>query len=138
MRFGPVCLLAFMLAACGSARELAPSPPAVSGSGATPTNEILVYRRAEPGVSVNLATAPAILLDGRSIGTCRIAQPILIKVPKGTWAITALSVNGEVSQEVTVAEGDHADLRCGTSATMSEAPILTQVDRKTALAESGL
>jgi hypothetical protein len=142
MRFGPVCFLAFSLAACGSGWQSTPPTsdpsPTVLGVGEVPSNEILVYRRAEPGVTVNLAAAPAILLDGRSIGTCRIAQPILIRVPKGTWTITALAANGEVSQQVTVGESDRAAIRCGTSPVPPQTPVLIPVDPETARTESGL
>lgn len=143
MRFAPV-FLAFTLAACGgeyrsSLPNSAPAP-AISGGPGVPTNEILIYRRAEIGITPNLAASPAILLDGRTIGTCRIAQPILIRVPEGTWTITALGANGEVSQEVTVGEGDRANLRCGTSTVTPDAPVptLTPVETELAQKEAGL
>lgn len=136
--------LAFSLAACGGAYQStlpagAPSPT-VSGGVDDPSNEIVIYRRAEIGVTANLAASPAILLDGRTIGTCRIAQPIIIRVPEGTWTITALTANGEVSQEVTVGEGDRANLRCGTSSVSPDNPVPTLISVETELAqkEAGL
>ena len=137
-------IFAFSLTACAGAVQIGPAgsdpDPTMIGEGEMPSNEILVYRRAELGLAPNVAAAPAILLDGRSIGTCRIGQPILIRVPQGTWTITAMTANGQVNQEVTVGEGDRANLRCGTSAvpSLSPAPTLTTVATEVAQEEAGL
>lgn len=105
-----------------------------------PSNEIVVYRAGQVGLVTNVASSPAILLDGRSIGTCRIGQPILIRVPSGTWTITALSANGQVSQEVTVGENERKNLRCGTSdvPSLNPSPILVPVETEVAFEEAGL
>ena len=137
-------IFAFSLTACAGAVQIGPAgpdpDPTIIGEGEMPSNEILVYRRTEVGLVTNVASAPAILLDGRSIGTCRVGQPILIRVPQGTWTITALSANGQVNQEVTVTEGDRASLRCGTSPvpSLNPAPTLTPVATEAALEEAGL
>lgn len=143
MRVAPV-FLAFSLAACGggyqSTLPATAPPPTISGGDNVPSNQIVIYRRAEIGVTANLVASPAILLDGRTIGTCRIAQPIVIRVPEGSWTITALTANGEVSQEVIVGEGDRANLRCGTSTASPDIPVptLTSVDTEIAQQEAGL
>jgi hypothetical protein len=135
---------ALALSACAAAVQLGPASPdpnpTVFGEGEVPSNEILVYRAGQVGLVTNVATSPAILLDGRSIGTCRIGQPILIRVPSGTWTITALSANGQVSQEVTVSENERKNLRCGTSdvPALSPSPILIPVETEVAFEEAGL
>lgn len=136
-------IAAFSLAACGATLSRTPPPdpsPTVIGNGTVPSNEILVYRSDTVAQAANIVATPVILLDGRSIGTCRIGQPILIRVPSGTWTITALTASGEVSQEVVVRENVRASLRCGTAlgTSLNPAPTLTRVDTETALAESGL
>ena len=130
-------LAAISLTACTSASGPSTTTP---GVGEMPSNEILIYRRAEAGVAANVTPAPAILLDGRAIGTCRIAQPILIRLPEGTWTVTALTPNGQVSQDVRVGEGDRVNLRCGTSSVppLSPAPTLVEVETEVAQKEAGL
>ena len=137
-------IFAFSLTACAGAVQIGPAgqdpDPTIIGEGDVPSNEILVYRRTEVGLVTNVATAPAILLNGRSIGTCRVGQPILIRVPQGTWTITAMTANGQVNQEVTVGEGDRTNLRCGTSSvpSLSPAPTLITVATEVAQEEAGL
>ncbi|NNF91667.1 MAG: hypothetical protein HKM96_09805 [Boseongicola sp.] len=143
MRF-LLLLPTLFLSACAFATQVGPAAqdrtPTIIGEGAVPSNEILIYRAGEVGLITNVATTPAILLDGRAIGTCRIGHPLVLKVPSGTWEITALTQNGKVVQEVTVGEGDRANLRCGTSSapSLSPAPTLARVDAATADRESGL
>ena len=135
---------ALALSACAAAVQLGPASPdpdpTIIGEGEMPSNEILVYRASQVGLVTNVAASPAILLDGRSIGTCRIGQPILIRVPSGTWTITALSANGQVSQEVTVTENERKNLRCGTSdvTSLRPSPILIPVETEVACEEAGL
>ena len=143
MRILPV-LLAFSLSACAGAVQIGPASPdpdpTIIGEGDIPANEILVYRASEIGLLPNVATSPAVLLGERSIGTCRIGQPILLKVPDGTWTITALTAHGEVSQDVTVRQGERKNLRCGTTGapSLNPAPTLVPVGTEIALEESGL
>lgn len=143
MRVLPLFLI-LALSACAGAIQIGPAgpdpDPTVIGEGNVPDNEILVYRAGQIGLVTNVATNPAILLDGRSIGTCRIGQPLLIRVPEGTWTITALTPNGRVTREVSVEAGDRRNLRCGTSVlpALGPAPTLVPVGDETALEEAGL
>lgn len=136
--------LVFSLTACAATipigRPAADPNPTIIGEGDMPSNEILVYRAATVGLLPNVGTAPAILLDGRSIGTCRVGQPLLFRVPEGTWTITAMTANGQVSQEVSVGDGERKNLRCGTSTTpsLTPAPTLVPVGTEVAIEEAGL
>lgn len=137
-------LAALTLAACAGAVQVGPAgpdpDPTVIGQGDEPANRIIVYRAAEIGFVANVASAPAILLDGRSVGTCRIGQPLVFKVPDGTWKITALGAGGEVSDAVTIQNGDRVNLRCGVSPApaLSPAPTLVRVETGVAMKEAGL
>ena len=143
MRILPA-FLGLLVTACAGAIQIGPAgpdpDPTVIGEGDIPDNEIVVYRASEFGLITNVATAPAILLGERPICTCRIGQPIILKVPDGTWVISALTVNGEVSQEVTVRKGERKNLRCGVTAapSLNPAPTLEPVGTGVALEEAGL
>lgn len=131
-----ILLSGLVLSACAAAGPPL-SAPVSPGFSDAPSNEILIYRAVGPDLA---AAGPAILLDGRPIGTCRLAQPILIRVPSGTWTITALDPNGQVSQVVSVAENDRANLRCGPSqqSSTTPAPTLVPVGTEIAREEAGL
>jgi len=99
-----------------------------------------VYRPAEVGFVTNVASSPAILLGDRSLGTCRIGAPIIIRVPAGDWTVTALSQSGQVSEDVTVFEDDTRHLRCGAKPlpSLNAAPTLVPVSADVAREEAGL
>lgn len=143
MRYLVTLLALSVLSACAAAVPIgspgADPSPTILGEGEMPSNEILIYRPAEVGFVTNVATAPAILLDGRPIGTCRIGQPIVLRVPAGTWTISALGQSGEIVREVSVRDGARASLRCGTTADpFKPAPTLVMVDAVTGFEEAGL
>ena len=137
-------LAAFALSACAVAVPVgqpgADPEPTIIGEGETPDNQVVVYRPGQIGLVTNVATSPAILLNGDAIGTCRFGQPLVLRLPDGTWTITAMTANGQVSQEVTVAGGSRANLRCGTTdlPSLVPAPTLVPVGTETALVEAGL
>ena len=143
MRILPL-LAAFSLSACAATVPVgSPGPdpdPTVIGEGNMPANEIVVYRAASVGFVPNVGTAPAILLDGRSVGTCRVGQPLVFRVPNGTWTITAMTASGQVSQGVRVEDGERKNLRCGTSPvpSLSPVPTLVPVGTEVAQEEAGL
>ncbi|QMU57044.1 MAG: hypothetical protein GKR98_01800 [Boseongicola sp.] len=136
--------LTLILSGCAAAVQIGPAAPdpepLIIGQGPVPTNEIHIYRPAEAGLITTVATAPALLLDNRTIGTCRFGQPLLIRVPKGNYTITALTGNGEENQWVTVDDGDKVYLRCGTApaSALSPVPRLDRVSSETAATEASL
>jgi len=142
MRLTPI-LMILTLSACAGVMQIGPAgpdpTPTIIGEGTVPDNEIVVYRPAQIGMISNVGTAPAVLLDGRTVGTCRIGQPLVLKVPDGTWTITAITANGKVVQEVTVGKGSRANLRCSTSSvpSLSPAPTLEPVGTEIAMHEAG-
>lgn len=84
-------------------------------------NEILITRPARSG---RTDIAPILFLEAREIGRCTRDQPTLIRVPDGTWAITALTLGGEVTRSVTVSGNQKLDLVCGTTGGATPAPVL--------------
>ena len=141
----PIAILSFLAATgCAAVVPIGPAgpdpSPTIIGEGETPTNEIIVFRPAEVGFITNVGTSPAILLGERSLGTCRIGAPIIIRVPAGDWTVTALTQSGQVSEVVSVGEGDTKHLRCGTESLPSliSAPTLEPVGADIASREAGL
>ena len=137
-------LLPIVLAGCAGAIQVgAPAPdpePLIIGQGTEPANKIVVYRPSEFGPITNIATTPALTLDGRAVGTCRIGAPLVLRVPDGTWSIGAITENGEVKQGVTVSGGVEEYIRCGTQSapTLAPQPVLVSVPEDTGRDEAGL
>lgn len=137
-------LLLLALPGCAAAIQVgtaSPDPdPVVIGSGDVPTSEIIVYRTSEVGLLPQIATNPALLIDGRSVGTCRFDAPLRLRVPSGNYTITALTQNGEENQWVVVEEDSTYHLRCGVVAapSVSPKPRLDRVSAETAAREAGL
>ena len=132
------------LAACAGAIQVgspAPDPePTIIGQGTDPTNRIVVYRPSEFGALTNVATTPALTLNGDAVGTCRIGAPLVLRVPDGAWTIGAMTENGEVNQVVSVANGAERYVRCGTEAAPSfgPKPILIPVSESVGEDEAGI
>ena len=137
-------LFPLVLSACVGAIQVGPAAPdptpTVIGQGADPANKIVVYRPSEIGLLPNVATSPALTLNGDAVGTCRIGAPLVLRVPDGTWVLGAVSENGEANQEVTVSGGEERYVRCGSDSVPSLAPgpVLTAVPLETGLKEAGL
>ena len=119
-------LLPLLLAGCAAAIQVgtpaADPNPTIVGTGNTPSSQILITRPNEAGLVTQVAATPAILLDGRSVGTCRFGSPIRLRVPPGRYTVTALTENGEESQWVVLEEGQSVSLRCGVVATPGITP----------------
>ncbi len=136
--------LSVLLAGCAAAIQVGPAAPdpnpTIIGVGVDPGAEIVVYRANSAGFIGNVAATPALTLDGRSVGTCRIGQPLLLRLPAGTHRIEAITQNGQVTQDVSVQDGETRYLRCGTATapTLSPRPSLQPVDTATATRELNL
>ncbi len=119
--------LLLLLPACAAAIEVgtpAPDPtPTTIGTGTPGSAEILIDRGSEAGLITQVAATPAILLDGRSVGTCRFGRPIRLRLPAGSYEVTALTENGQESQWIVLEEGDSVTLRCGVLATPNITPM---------------
>lgn len=146
MRRFAALFAAVLLSGCAATVQVGPAAPdpepTVIGAenGIVPTSSIAIYRASEAGFVGNVATAPALLLGDRSLGTCRIGRPLIIRVKPGVYTVTALTQTGKVTRRVTVTEGETTHLRCGTAATpsLTPAPRLDPVDAETANREVGL
>lgn len=138
-------LPALFLAGCAGAVQVGPAAPDPdpvvigAGSGASP-NTIVVYRGATFGPVTNALTNPALTLDGRSVGTCRVGAPLVVRVPDGTWEIGAITGSGTTSRAVSVAGGETAYLQCGTEASLAlgPRPDLQPVSVETGQRQAGL
>lgn len=143
MRYG-LALLFLLLPGCAATIQVGPAAPdptpTVIGQGIEPASEIVIYRASEPGFVANVAATPALLLDGRSVGTCRFGRPLRLRLPAGRYDIAAVTPESKVNQQVVLDEGETIHLRCGTAATpsLSPDPRLTPVDHETAAREAGL
>ena len=119
--------LLLLLPACAAAIEVGtpgPDPdPTIIGSGTPGSAEILISRPSEAGLITQVAATPAILLDGRSVGTCRFGRPLRLRLPAGNYTVTALTENGEENQWVVMKEGEQVNLRCGVLATPNVTPM---------------
>jgi hypothetical protein len=137
-------LFPIVLTACAGAIQVgspAPDPePTIIGQGSDPANRIVVYRPSEFGPITNVATTPALTLDGRSVGTCRIGAPLVLRVPDGDWMIGALTENGTVNQVVSVSGGAERYVRCGTESapSLGPRPVLVPVSSDTGSGEAGI
>ena len=83
-------------------------------------NEILITRAERD----SNGGAPVLFLEAREIGLCTADEPTLIRVPDGTWAITAFTPGGEVTERVTLGGGQQVRLTCGTTGRSDPAPFL--------------
>ena len=142
MRF---VLLPLILAGCAATIQVgspAPDPdPTIIGAGSIePDSSIIIYRASEGGFVANVASAPALLLNGDAVGTCRIGQPLVIRIGEGSHRIGALTASGEVEVTVDLEAGETEYLRCGTEGvpSLSPKPRLARVDAATASREAGL
>lgn len=137
-------VLTLFLTACAGAVQVgtpAPDPtPTIIGQGTDPANRIVVYRPSEIGLLPNVATSPALTLDGDAVGTCRIGAPLVLRVPDGDWTIGALTENGSVNQVVSVSGGQEKYVRCGTDSAPSfgPRPVLVSVSADTGSSEAGI
>lgn len=130
---------AFLLTACAVAFPVGPPNPQGSGISDENTGTIVVYRNAVAGFIGNVASTPAITVDGNSAGVCLTNQPAVVTVAPGTHTVT-LTENGQASQEVSVETDETIYLRCDTEANprLSPAPTLEPVDAATGARESGV
>ena len=137
-----VIALFLILAGCAAVVQVGPAAPdpdpTTIGVGVEPTSEIIVYRASDVGLLPNVATAPELLLNRNSVGTCRVGKPLVLRVPAGNYTVTALTQSGEENQRVTLEEGDVRYLRCGVVAapSISPKPRLNRVDAETAAREA--
>ena len=128
-----VLLLFLALSGCAVAIQQGPAgidpDPTVIGQGVVPDNEILISRASNIGFLPNVATSPTLFLNGDEVGVCRVGYPVLLRVPDGTWIITASTSRGQVNQEVRVSGGEAVALRCGTTPvpSLGPKPVLTIV-----------
>lgn len=131
-----------LLAACAGAVRVGPAGPdpnASASQNSDSANKIVVYRASEFGFLGNVATSPGLTLNGDAIGTCRIGTPAVLRVPDGTWTIGAISENGNVNQDVTVANGTSSYIRCGVepSPSFGPKPVLMPVSAEVGSREAG-
>ncbi len=139
-----IVFIAFAVSGCAGAIQVGPAAPdndpVVIGQGIDPKSEIIVYRASEVGLLTGIASAPALLLDGRAVGTCRFGQPLRIRLAAGNYTVSAITQGGEENQWVVVEDGTTTHLRCGVFAAPSLAPKprLERVDATTASREAGL
>ncbi|MDJ1017064.1 MAG: hypothetical protein QNJ35_11180 [Paracoccaceae bacterium] len=137
-------LLPLLLAGCVGAVQIGPAAPdpdpTIIGQGVDPANEITIYRAAYFGLATSVAANPALVLDGRSVGTCRIGAPLVLRVPDGDYEIAAVTPAGTVTQTVSVSNGSQIFIRCGTGSAPAPAPVpvLETVTAETADREAGI
>ena len=137
-------VLLLALPGCAAAIQVgtaSPDPnPVTIGTGSEPSSQIIIYRTSEVGLLTQVATTPALLIDGRSVGTCRFEAPLRLRVPAGNYTITALTQNGEENQWVVVEEGETQHLRFGvvSAPSLAPKPRLDRVSEEVAAREAGL
>ena len=112
-------LLPILLAGCAAEAPLDVGDLLDEPVGAM--NEILITRPARSG---RTDIAPILFLEAREIGRCTTDQPTLIRVPDGTWALTALTLAGEVTRTVTLSGNQNVELICGNTGGTTPAPVL--------------
>ncbi len=119
--------LLLLLPACAAAVQVGtpgPDPsPTIMGEGTPGSAEILITRPNEAGLITQVAETPVLLLDGQSVGTCRFGAPLRLRLPEGSYEVTALTENGEESQWIVLEEGEAVSLRCGVLATPNVTPM---------------
>ncbi len=138
--------LIFALTACAANIQVgdpAPDPnPTIigAGTGTNPGSAIVVYRASETGFLANVATNPALFLGERTMGTCRIGAPLVIRLAPGDYVVGAVTQAGQAREAVSVAQGQTIYVRCGTTATpsLSPPPFLDPVDATTGARQSGV
>ena len=139
-----LALLPFLLSACAATIQVgdpAPDPtPTIIGEGADPGSAIVIYRASEAGFLGNVATNPALFLDERSMGTCRIGAPLVIRLAPGDYVIWAITQAGQTREAVSVADGQTVYVRCGTTASpsLTPPPLLDPVDASAGARQSGV
>lgn len=139
----PVILALSACAATIQVGDPAPDPtPTIigTGTGTDPGSAIIIYRASEAGFLANVATNPALFLDERSMGTCRIGAPLVIRLAAGDYVVGAITQAGQAREAVTVTEGQTLYVRCGTTASpsLSPPPFLDPVDTSTGARQSGV
>ena len=139
-----ILLLPFLLSACAATVQVgdpAPDPtPTIIGEGSDPGSAIVIYRASEAGFLGNVATNPALFLDERSMGTCRIGAPLVIRLAAGDYVVGAITQAGQAREALSVADGQTLYVRCGTTASpsLSPPPFLDPVDASTGARQSGV
>ena len=140
----PMAFMPLFLSACAATIQVgdpAPDPtPTIIGEGPEPGSAIVVYRASEAGFLGNVATNPALFLDERSMGTCRIGAPLVIRLAPGDYVLGAITQSGQAREAVTVGDGETVYLRCGTDASpsLTPPPFLDPVDATTGSRQSGV
>uniref|UniRef100_UPI00260CC844 hypothetical protein n=1 Tax=uncultured Boseongicola sp. TaxID=1648499 RepID=UPI00260CC844 len=88
----------------------------------------------------NVATNPALFLGERSMGTCRIGAPLVIRLAPGDYVLGAITQAGQAREAVSVQEGQTLYMRCGITATpsLTPPPFLDPVDASTGARQSGV
>jgi hypothetical protein len=136
--------LPLLLSACAATLQVgdpAPDPtPTIIGQGADPGSAIVIYRASEAGFLGNVATNPALFLDERSMGTCRIGAPLVIRLAAGDYVVGAITQSGQAREALSVSDGQTLYVRCGTTASpsLSPPPFLDPVDATTGARQSGV
>ena len=139
-----ILLLPFLLSACAATLQVgdpAPDPtPTIIGEGSDPGSAIVIYRASEAGFLGNVATNPALFLGERSMGTCRIGAPLVIRLAPGDYVIGAITQAGQTREAVSVADGQTAYVRCGTTASpsLTPPPFLDPVEASAGARQSGV
>lgn len=139
-----LALLPLLLSACAATIQVgdpAPDPtPTIIGQGSDPGSAIVIYRASEAGFLGNVATNPALFLDERSMGTCRIGAPLVIRLAAGDYVLGSITQGGQAREAVSVAEGQTVYVRCGTTASpsLTPPPFLDPVEASAGARQSGV
>ena len=122
-------LLPLLLPGCAAVVQVGPAAqdddPQWLGEGEPPGNEVRITRPSEAGLITTVATRPTIRLDGREVGRCQVGKPIVLRLPDGSYAISAETAAGRATQWVTVSDFAQVDITCGVEGVVSPKPSLT-------------
>ena len=121
-------LLPLLLSGCAAAVQIGPAAsdaePTTIGGGDEPTQRNPNYTPVRSRPIMTIATIPVIYLDDMEVGTCEVGKPLLLRVPDGTWVVTARTPSGEMARRVTVGNAETVEMTCGASESLRPRPLL--------------